>query len=262
VFGNRANQLAWKILGMRGREAHPLDAGDVRHPPNEVGEPNLAVPVGIDVLAQQRDLPVSLARQRPGLVHDALGVAAPFTPARERHHAEGAHVVAPAHHRQPGVYARAAHGVDAGIRLRTGELQVGDGAAAVSRRRNRVRQTPIAVRPGDEVDVVVAVEQVVFEILRHAPQDADCQLPAGPQRLLAPELLEAPENPQVRPLANRARVQQYDVGVGHLTGEPVAGPPTDRFHEFGVVLVHLATVRLYIDIEPSGHVYIQLSILQ
>ena len=81
-LGHRLDHVGAEVLRVRAGEAHPLDAVDRTDRPQEVGEerphPHLlarpppgqgeVAPVGVHVLAEQRDLGDALAGQHPHLV--------------------------------------------------------------------------------------------------------------------------------------------------------------------------------------------------
>ena len=112
------------------------------------GEPRLnrqIVPVRVDVLAQQRHLAVAGGGQRPRLVDDFVERAAALGPARERHDAVGARLVAAVDDRQPGVnVARAAH--------RVRRRAVPPGRTSAPARPSRRGQLGLFVGPQEQVD--------------------------------------------------------------------------------------------------------------
>ena len=70
---------------MRAREADPADAVDRAHGPQQLGEQRAAAgqvaPVGVDVLAEQRDLGDAPAGQARDLGHDVVEGSAHLGPA-------------------------------------------------------------------------------------------------------------------------------------------------------------------------------------
>ena len=135
ALGDRRDQAVRQIPRVRGHEAQPRNRrtsipaperidradqlGEVR-PPVEVelatGPPlrvdvrearlgRQVVAVRVDVLAEERDLPIAGGGQRPGLVDDLVERAAALGAAAERHDAVRACLVAAVDDRQPGVIA-------------------------------------------------------------------------------------------------------------------------------------------------------------
>ena len=93
------------------------------------------VAIGVDVLAEQRDLPVAGGGEHPRLVDDLVERAAPLRPAAERHDAVGAGLVAAVDDRQPGA--------DRGP---AADRAAGDGVGPRRRRGDRRRRRPSARR--------------------------------------------------------------------------------------------------------------------
>ena len=61
----------------------------------------------------------------------------------------------------------------------------GVASTLAARRVDQLGQVPVRIRPRDEVDLVVAVDQVLFQVLRHAAQDADGEPVASATRARA-----------------------------------------------------------------------------
>jgi hypothetical protein len=208
-------------------------------------------------LPEQRHLLVAVAHQGAHFVDDPFGVAGTLAAARVGHDTERAHIVAPAHDGDPRVDAATAHGVDAGVGLGGRELERRflQGRAVrhrrAARRIDQLRQMPVRIRPRDEVDLVVPVDQVLLQVLRHAAEDPDGQLAAA-RRALAFELLQAPVDLLVGFLADGARVDQHDVGAVETIDQAVPALDEDRLHQLAVVDVHLTAVGLDVDVEIHG----------
>ncbi len=82
---------------MRREEPDPLQAVDLTDRGEEVSEVvavGQIVAVGVDVLAQQRDLPDTAVRQKTGLPGDVVDGAANLAPTAVGDDAEGAELVA------------------------------------------------------------------------------------------------------------------------------------------------------------------------
>ena len=195
-IGDDAEHLVWKIFWVRRRESNAHLRVHVRRGVEELRESNRAVASGfihaaktigvvsvegvvaradgqrwtravgvrVDVLSQQRHLAVALVGESSHLLKDGSDRSRPLAPARERHDAEGAHVIAPAHDGdecgRSGI--RAAHGRDVGVRLLERELDVDGGAdvdvtavggngGVAARGVDEPREVAVRVRARDEV---------------------------------------------------------------------------------------------------------------
>ena len=100
ALGHRRDRVGAQVLRVRRREPDPLDAVDRVDGAQQVGELRAVLagaevaPVGVHVLAEQRDLGDAVGRELLDLVHDVAHPAAHLGAAHQRHDAEGAGVVA------------------------------------------------------------------------------------------------------------------------------------------------------------------------
>ena len=188
--------------------------GDRADRAEQVGEIVRAVVVRVDGLPEQDDLGQPLGRRpRCDLAHDVGERAAALGPARRRHDAVRAAIVAAALHRNPRL--------DAADAARAKVLVVLSGSNVVStrpRRRARARSisagsAAIAVGTDDQTHVRRSLEQ------QPAPRRCAMQ-PVTPsivsRRHVPLELAEAAEHPLLRVVADRAGVDQDHVGAVRL----------------------------------------------
>ena len=208
--------------------------------------------VRVHVLAEQRHLAVSVRRQVLAFLQHRLHRPTAFAAPGEGDHAEGAHVVAPAHDRNEGAHAVriVPHGKNVGIRLLAGEQHVDGRLSALARLVEQTGDVAVGVGPDHEIDKFLLFEQLVAQPLGHAAQHAE-----GESRLEAAlagaQFLEPAAHFLLGVLADGARIEQYDVGGFFVVRQAVAGRPQDRGHDFGIRDVHLAAVRLE-KYEPSA----------
>ena len=106
--------------------------------------------------------------------------------------------------------------------LSAAPVQCGGRVRRPARGVDQLRQVPVRIRPRDEVDLVVPVEQVLLQVLRHAAEDADGEVVAA-QRALALQLLQTPVDLLVRLLADGAGINEHDVGAAR--SDPTSSKP-------------------------------------
>ena len=163
--------------------------------------------VGVDVLAQQRHLADPVGGEAADLLHQLAGRAAHLAPARGGHDAVGADRVAADADLHPALEVAGALGRQvAGEAL---ELEEALGGERV-RGEELGQLVDLAGAEGD-VDEREAREHLLLDRLRPAAAHAD-----HPVRVLALEALGLPEvgdEPAVGGLADRAGVEQDEVGV-------------------------------------------------
>ena len=84
-----------------------------------------------------------------------------------------------------------------------------------------MREVAVGVRPHDHVDELLLFEELLAQPLGHAPKHADGEV--GPLLdLFRAELGEAAPDAVLRLLANRARVDEDDVGLVLAVRQPEA----------------------------------------
>ena len=240
-YGHRPRQVAEglghprvHVLRVRGREAQAPQAGHRVHALEQVGEVDAVAAVRVDGLAEQHHLGIA-ARPRATRTssHDVVGRPADLGPARPRHHAEAADVVAALH----GGDVRA-HG--AGVRDR----RVGTENESALRSRSTQPRAPARARrssSGTRATLCVPTRTSTYGArsriaraleLGHAAAHADdaarasrpsacVRRPSGVEQLLR------------RLLAHRAGVDEDEVRVGGRrrrarSRRPAAGPRPSR----------------------------------
>ena len=237
--------------------AGPARLADVREP--RLGREVVAVRV--DVLAEQRHLAIAGGGQRPGLVDDVVERPAPLRAAAERHDAVGARLVAAVDDRQPGGDRGPARdgplpdrpGPGRGQAVgdaddRTPDRRRGTDRAERADRRLRGRETePVdelgfLVGAQEQVDRGVAAAQAGPIGLAHgaAGQD-DAHRRIG--RLEPAELAHPADDLLLGALADRAGVDDDEVGALERLRLLAAGRQQPPRHLLGVAPVHLAAER-------------------
>jgi hypothetical protein len=235
----RADHVLLHVLGVRARVAEPLDPVDGVDHRQQLGERGLRVlrevaAVRVDVLPQQGELPDAVVGQAPCLLQELVGRAADLAPARGRDDAVRAAAVAADRDLHPALKLALALGRQvAGEALELEEALRGD---AVTRQElGELRHLSRAERDVDERELL---EHLVLQRLRPAAADADHGV-----RLLGLEALrlaQVADQPVVRLLADRAGVEEDQVGVVAVLGLAVAERLEHALHPLRVVLVHLA----------------------
>ena len=241
-LGVGANHVLAHVLGVGTGVADPLDALDCVDPSQELGERDPLVlrqvaPVAVHVLAQQGHLANALRGQRLDLPDQLAGPATDLAPARLRNDAVGARAVAAHRDLDPALeLTRALRWQVPGEVL---ELEVPLGGQRVL---GEELGQPVDL-PGPErhVDEREPLEDLVLDRLR--PAAADPHHPLGILGLQALCLPQVGDEAVVGRLADRAGVEQDQVGCGALRHLLVAQRVEHALHSLGVVLVHLTAER-------------------
>ena len=117
-FDHRRDRLGTQVLGVGTRVADPLDPLDPPDRAQEIGEEGASTgdvsPVGVDVLAEQRDLADPGGGEHLGFEHQIVERSADLFAAHRRHDAVGAGVITPRLNRDPGREGELAHRVERG----------------------------------------------------------------------------------------------------------------------------------------------------
>ena len=169
-----------------------------------------AAAVGVDVLAEQRDLEDALLDERLHLGQHVARAAVALAPAQARHDAEGAGVVAADADAHPGARRRLAPGRQHAREdlERLGDLDLRLGVVAGPLEQHR--QAAEVVRAEDDVDPRRALDQRAAVLLRQAAADGD--LHAGMGVLDRAQVTEVAVEPVVGVLADGAGVEDDQVG--------------------------------------------------
>ena len=123
------------------------------------------------------------------------------------------------------------------------------------RAREQLRQMMIALRTDHDVDHRRAADDLGAFRLRHATGDRDAHLPAVPRRFF----LEQAQPPQLRIdllgrlFADVAGVEDDQIGVVGVRGLGKAFARQRVHHALGIVDVHLAAVRLDVQLARRRH---------
>ena len=198
-----------------------------------------AVRVRIHGLAEQHHLGKSLRDNLCGLTDDVRELAAPLGPARVRHNAVRAAVVAAALHGDPRFHPFKTARLK--ILIVLFEIEIGRREAlAFARALEQMRQRAICVGPDHERHPRVRFEQLRPEPLRHAAGHAE-------DRVLfheAAQLAKPADNALFGVVADRARVHEDDVRAFRPVDTLVANGRELSEHQLGIAHVHLAAVSL------------------
>ena len=245
------DQALRELVGVAGGVADALDArdlGDVLDQHCEVGDlaglAHLAA-VGVDVLAQQRDLLDALVGQARHLGQHFLERAAELLAAGVGHDAVGAVLAAALHDRDEGRRALDPRRRQMVELLDLGEADVDLRAAGALAGLEHLRQAVQRLRAEDHVDIGRALDDGCAFLAGHAAADAD-------QHALLLQVLDAAEIAEdllLRLLAHRAGVEEDQVGLFRVVGRRVAlGGLHDVGHLVRVVFVHLAAEGADVDL--------------
>ena len=161
---------------MRAREPDPIDAWNAAHPLQERGEVARRVVgrlVVIDDLTQQLNFPMTRARRLPGFGDDVGGRPHPLVPARVRHDAERAELVAPFDDRDARADGIGVPGDTERKRDVVVRIDVHDLPARAHHVIDDLRKLLQPLGADDDVDRPVAAQQRRAFLLRHATHHGD-----------------------------------------------------------------------------------------
>ena len=222
-LGVGADDVLAHVLGVRARVAQAVEPVDGVERVQQLGERaavrTQVAPVGVDVLAQQRDLARAVGDLRADLLDELVERARDLAPARGGHDAVRAAAVAADRDLHPGLELAGALGRQvAGEAL---ELEVALRAERVGGQ--ELGELVDLARAEGDVDERELAEDVVLDRLRPAAADADDDV--GPRALDALGLVQVGDEAAVGRLADRARVEEDEVGVVALPA-PRRSPAT------------------------------------
>jgi hypothetical protein len=176
-----------------------------------VGEGN---PIGVDVLAEQRDFEHAVVHQRPHLGQDVARTAVELLAAQRRDDAKGAAVVASDGDGNPSGVGGFAGARQRRRKLlqRLGDFHLGDFVVpgAVEQRGQRTD----VVRAEDDVDPRRLAQHGVSILLRQAATDRDLQV--GIAALARSQVAQVAVQLVVGVLAHGAGVEHHHVGVSKI----------------------------------------------
>ncbi len=235
----RVDHVLADVLGVRAGVADPLDPLHGVHLRQQLREGRLlaarqVAAVGADVLAEQRDLAHPVGGQPPHLGAQLRQRARDLASTRGGHDAVRAGAVAAHRDLHPGLeLAGALHREVPGEAL---ELEVALGAEAVAGQElGELVHLAWAERHVDERELL---EDPLLDRLR--PAAAHAHHAGRVLGLQALGLAEVAHHPGVRLLADRAGVEEDQVGAGAVLDLGVAERVEHALHALRVVLVHLA----------------------
>jgi hypothetical protein len=240
ALGHRRDHWLAEVLRVRAGEADPVDALHGVDRAQELAEPGPHVreqvaPPGVDVLAQERHLPHAVGGEARHLGDDLARPAALLLAAHGGDDAVRAHGVAAHGDLHPRLeVALAACGQVAGEVAPLREASPRDAQAASAEPVGEVRDRPRAER---DVDIGVEVEDPVSLRLRVAAADCDHALGIG--SLEGGRLREVRGEALVGLLADRARVEDDDVGFVLRDRLAEAERLEQALDPLGVVGIHL-----------------------
>ena len=248
----RGDQLIGHVVGMAGRIADAVQAGDLGQGIGQFGQGRLSpvrplAVIGVDVLAQQGDFAHAPIRQLSRLFQHRRHRSRPFGAARIGHDAEGAELVATLLHRQEGGRPLGEAGRGQGVELVV-RSEVGADPFAPRPRRagQKLGQLVIGLGTDDDIDGRLTPHDLLALGLGDAAGDGDGQVPAG----LAPDIAHLAQLAELgidllgRLLADVASVQDDEVGGLHVVGDAITQRAQHIGHALAVIDVHLTAVGL------------------
>ena len=238
------DQFSGQVHRMAGGETDPGKAGHGSDAANERRE-RAPSGVGVDVLADERDLADADADEGVDLADDLRVGTRDLATARVRDDAKRADVVAALHREDERGDPAAAR---LRIRLREDVLLARDPAGLDPALLGEIADAGELVGTEHEIHVGGAGEKRFLFLLRHAAGDSDTGAAGG---------LEQPVPPERRVqlvlglLPDRAGIEQDEIGAFRRRGRNPASPRQRFAHPGRIVLVHLAAER--VDVERFLH---------
>ena len=199
--------------------------------------------VGIDVLTKQRNLLIAVRPKLHHLLEDGLRVSTALSTAGKGHHAEGAHVVASAGYAYKGrdSVASEAHRLNVVVGLFFAQKYVYRLASAV-KLLEQVGQITVCIGAHDQVHKLLFFKKLFAHAFGHATQHANFELGlVGLERI---KLIQSLAHGLLSLLANRAGIQEHQIGIFELVGGFVSPFLQNRGDNFAVREIHLASVGL------------------
>ena len=244
--GAGVDQAFGEVAGVARGEADAGDPVHVVHRSQQVGEgvgaaalrgdAGQVASIGVDVLAQQGDLPKAAGRQALHFQPDGLGQPALFPPPHGRHHAVGAALIAAVDHIHPGAHSAVPAG--RGDVLEDGVLLGGHHLLAALDPLQQAGETVGVLGAHHQIQFGHPPEQRFPLLLGHAAGHHQGEVGVGPfaQGLptqVAIDLL-------LRVVADGAGVVKHQIGAVFVAAGGVAHGLEDAPHPLRVRLVHLA----------------------
>ena len=181
------------------------------------------------------------------LFDDGLRVAAPLASAGKRNHTERTHIVTAtgdAHKGGDAVSAKA-NRFDVMVRLFFAQDDV-DGLASAIQLLEQVGQVAVGVGTHHQVHKLFFVKELFTNALSHAAQNANLEF--GILGLERVELIEAVAHGLLGLFANRAGIQQHQIGLLEVVRGLVPVLLKDGCDDLAVRKIHLAPVGLEVEL--------------
>ncbi len=239
---DRLNNLARKIIRMRSGKTHPPNPRHIRHRAQQIHKTPAArsgIAIRIHRLSQQLNFGVARVGQPPRLSQHRFARPAAFRPARARHHAVRAGIIAAFNDRDVGAQQTVAPG---DLRLKSlvrVEVQTRHPPPARFKLLDQLRQLPVARRPAHQTDPRRAFENFFAFLLRQTAQHAD-NFPVGKRFPVS----QSRKNLLRRLLPYAASVVQNQIRLRRSLHRPVAAALQHARDLLRIVVVHLAAKRL------------------
>jgi hypothetical protein len=238
-FGHGGDHRWREIIRVRAGKPQAPDSGKISNRAEEACEIILPVEVGVHGLAEQNDLGNARCNDSLALTNYFRETPASLGTTRRGHNAVGAFVIAAPLHGNPRLDSLEAARSEVLVVLLEIEF---------SRRRPNAmagalqqgREIPITIWPDHEAHVTCAVQQLLTETLRHASRDTEYGIALHP----ALHFSKPPNDPLLSVLADRAGIDQDDVGRVRLIYGIISGLDELPEHQLGVAHVHLTPVGL------------------
>ena len=246
VGGDNIDCLVGHVFGVGGGEAYSHLGeflGDESQQAVECHGVVVAKSVGVDVLAEERDLTVSLVGQVADFAENRVDGTAAFAATCIGHNAIGAEIVAAAHNRDKARHPVAGDSGRDDFAVCFGGRQLDiDGFFATLGGGKKGGEVEVGVGTGDEVDTVV-FDEGVADTFGHASDYADDE----PWRSAAfaaksGDLFKAMDDFLLGVVAYGASVEKDGIGQGDIVGDSIAGHFKDRGDDFRVGDIHLTSV--------------------
>ena len=246
-----ADQRVAHVGRMGGGVAQSFEAVDGGETEEKIGEARVAVPPGVDVLAEERDLARAAGDEGARFGLDGGGGARGLGAAGVGDDAKGAEFVAAFLDREEGGGAAQRAGFGKRVEFRdSGKARVAQRAArGAVRPRDHFRQAVVALRPDNDVHEGGAPDHLGAFGLRHAARDGEDHAFA-PRRFGVAQAAQAAEfgiDLLAGLFADMAGVEERHVGVFRRGGGAVSERRQKRAHALRVVDVHLAPVGAHIE---------------
>ena len=253
ILGHGIKQLFCGVLGVAGHEPQQEFAGQLGQFRQQVREVHAAVEVlavGVDVLAQQGDVPAAVFHQLLHLGNDILGLAAPLPAPDIGHDAVGTEVVAAIHDADPGFEGAGAHH----------RQTLGNGTSLVLRGKDPLPGVQDPVQQGGELPQVMGGKDAVHmdvalaDFFRHGGlahhAAAEENLLARMAALGVDQRAHVAQNPLLGVFPDGAGVDDNDVGPFLAVLHGVAALLQHTADAFGIGFVLLTAVGVH---KGRGH---------